>query len=220
MNKIHDIILLPNEKYGKIYMEEDKKLYVDVTLTSYGGVDHFHLYVLSDSKIQEGDWMYAPYSNIILQYNSKYINVGLCKKIIATTDDGIGELVNGFDNSIPGLSEELIKKYIDSYNSGKKIESIMVEYQRCFDCIEGTGGQPQKCSESEDATNCKRCQWDELKLDKSNCIIIKSAKENWNREEVVLLCENSFALGIIAQKNIKELPTPRVAFSKFIKENL
>ena len=117
-----------------------------------------HLYILSDDEIKEGDYFLAD-NRISQSSNSGKPNWIVCKctevkntwkycneipneghngdwskKIIATTDTSIkifagkGDICDLYYN-LPQPSQQFIEKYIEEYNKGEIIESIMVEYE-------------------------------------------------------------------------------------------
>jgi hypothetical protein len=173
------VVILPT-KFSKIYKEDDDKLYQDEVLRSYGGVDHFHLYIISDDEIKDGDWCYNFTLKTVEKALSDRKTTNTFKKIIATTDislspqawiGSIGYL------SLPQPSQQFIDKYIESYNKGEVITDVLVEYERVFEIIsKGQIGHPE-----DDIS-----WWNEkLKVNpKDNTITIKKLKNNWNREEI------------------------------------
>lgn len=99
---------------------------------------HYHLYILSDEEIKEGDWciMLDSFGNVFSnprQYTNpetQFLNKGL-RKIIATTDSSlrIGKLeVGGKIEHLPQIPQSFIEKFVEKYNKGDIITEVMVEY--------------------------------------------------------------------------------------------
>ena len=96
---------------------------------------HYHLYILSDEEIKEGDWcietnINSPnYNKPFIAHNEEnYINsVRACnnyqsvKKIIASTDKSL---------NLPEPSPSFIQKYIEEWNKGNRISEVNVLYER------------------------------------------------------------------------------------------
>lgn len=148
-----------------------------------------HLYIISDDEIKEGDWYLDKTNNTIHQatkvvQNNKEQLEYPAYKIIATTDSSLTILVgyNNVETSLPQPSQSFIEKYIESYNAGKVIEDVMVEYDEC---------QTFK----DDACNVRfSCCNNPIKLKinpKDNTITIKKVKDSWNREEVIKLIQTA-----------------------------
>jgi len=135
-NKDNNIVMLPTEKadYTSLIKnndEPDKKGLFwsqNRSKTSYFTQDYlksanaksYHLYVLLDDEIKEGDWIYYELDRKVSQIKSMYIhkewanitkNGVFCKKIIATTDTSL---------NLPQPSKQFIEKYIEEYNKGNK----------------------------------------------------------------------------------------------------
>lgn len=99
-----NIFLLPTAK-SKIYKEDDGLLCQDEILSSYGGVDHYHIYITSDDEIDDvrpviGKWQLE--SGYVLNKFPNYLtDLSECKLIIFTTDpdlikDGVQEIDENF----------------------------------------------------------------------------------------------------------------------------
>lgn len=105
-----------------------------------------HLYVLSDEKIDEGDWMYIKEDNgkIWIERCPKFLGIQYVdkKKIIATTNPELcrqNYLAEGMTetNYIPAISPLHIEFYILAYNKGNNIKFWMVEYEEKWYCQNG-----------------------------------------------------------------------------------
>ena len=146
----------------------------------------YHLHIITDEEIKEGDWFLADIRTRIDENNGKPIwELKLCtsifnswigadnmenegynpswsKKIIATTDTSLG---------LPHLSQQFIEKWINNYNKGNIITEIMVEYLLIL----------------EPGNTLNDRKYDELilKVNSNNTINTKLIKESWTRKEVV-----------------------------------
>ena len=131
MWKTKEIVLLPTKGFSPLYKEEDGSLAFDEVLHSYGGVDHYHLYVFGEDKIEPGDWCYD--GKRVFQYliNDKTEN-GIneySKKVIATTDKTLkyGEDVPGIIQYkfLPWIPASFIK---DTFIQKPNLTFVDVEY--------------------------------------------------------------------------------------------
>ena len=149
-----------------------------------------HLYILSDDKTKEGDWCIQL---TLGGYVENLVKVGendtskLRKKIVATTDTSliIGRLIHTencqfldekefVQKSLPQPSQQFIEKYAESYNSGKPIEEVEVEYEMC---------ETYRMDECNSRFHC--CENpDKLKINPNNTINTKLVKDYWTRDEV------------------------------------
>ena len=141
-----------------------------------GFTKFFHLYIVVQEEIKEGDWFVRDFDNVIIKANSnsdhKEYN---CKKIIASTDTSCNYIIHddtvpypkGSQVRLPQPSQQFIDKYIESYNIGNIITDVLVEYEYLLD------------------DNTVIPYW-KLKVNpKDNTITIKKLKDSWNREEVI-----------------------------------
>ncbi len=171
-----------------------------------------HLYILSNEEIKEGDWYFA--NNNIFRADDIFNegnnpNIHKYPKIIATTNPELMDnnvLCN--DIQLPQIPQSFIEKYISEYNKENKIKWVDVEYEEIVGDIQ-LAGRDREIGGLHEIN---------LKLRKDNTIIIHKIKDSYSKEEVQLLCEQSFALGCTT--NQKELPTPRTIFRRWIEENL
>ena len=170
------------------------------------------LYITSNEEIKVGDWVYNEAygvgkvigfdgSNIISFKNRQQsvLDYGL-SKIIATTNSKLGEegiisikqrrgLTNHYPTfkPLPTIPTNFIKSYCE-----KPIDKILVCYDEIKTAYEGV-------------LNC-------LQINSDSTINIKSIKESWNREEIVVLLNKAYFEGY-NQSNSKE-------FDKWIEQNL
>ena len=207
MFKKQKVVMLPtNEKASLIYGNSllNKLSYGEL---SPSHCSHYHLYIISDDKIEEGEFGINLYSTSIFQvvevkqdgYNVKWItggNIGndiqfdslaLPKKIIATTDTslitcqckkvGYHKLSCKQTYNLPEPSQGFTKVFIEEYNKSNIITDVMVEYEK---------------NEPNPQTISKEFDFDDVSFDlkinpKDNTITIKKLKDSWSREEVIEL---------------------------------
>ncbi len=147
-----------------------------------------HLYIISDDKIEKGDWYISNgkvYQHPVKEFSKSLPHAWYGGKIVATTDKSVrfatGEMFPEWEY-LPQPSEQFLEKYIDAYNRGEVITDVLVEYEETDKksvCV-GMSGKPSKPIYNWIGN------W-KLKVNSDNTINIKSAKESWNREELVLL---------------------------------
>jgi len=191
-----EVIMLPTKEKSVMLM-----VYTDVEKTNgklvFNGIvndnykEYQHLYIISDDKIKEGDYVQMDdrYGKVISIIHKEYMVLALdnsgsertyrkeeLKKIIATTDTALKiPLENyyglGNVNHLPQPSQQFITKYIESYNKGEVITDVLVEYEDLL--------------LRNDKTNLVENK-QVLKVNpKNNTITIKKLKDSWNREELI-----------------------------------
>lgn len=191
---LNTILLNPSTNKIEISKGYLAKEYQDI------GYKTFYLYIISDDKIEEGDWVLTDknvigkvikISNNGLGVEIKVVkNNGLeyypldCKKIIATTDSSLTvkdkisygkELGKEVDVSLPQPSQSFIQKYVKEYNKGNIITDELIVYE---EYAVGNYGM----SDGEPTID------ERLKVNpKDNTITIKKIKNSWTREEVIEL---------------------------------
>ena len=159
-----------------------------------------HLYIISDDEIKEGDWYINLKYNKIIQKKDALPLKDNCKKIIATTDTSLlntiytphisGEISKRMRDlfNLPQPSQQFIEKYIESYNKGKVITDVLVEYEQTKLYIEPQNYQ-QYISQPKELQFPITTNVDDiygLKINsKDNTITIKKLKDSWNREEMI-----------------------------------
>lgn len=148
------VIILPTEQYTNLclghnlsYVESKNSISIDAIWRSIELQYPYkpqHLYIISEDEIKEGDWcmiidktskLYGQFE----QHKGKHQRNEQWKKIIATTDTSLYQatgkaykMVDGFKptyKNLPQPSQQFIEIYIEFYNKGNIIESIMVEYE-------------------------------------------------------------------------------------------
>jgi hypothetical protein len=137
-------ILLLSAKESNIFLHENQLLYrtdkIDKDFLK--GKEH-NLYVITDEGVKEGDFFYTPKEvstngkELIEQLSKDCSTFEGCKKIIATTDKTLTDIIPVIENSrivnifhkyLPSPSIEFVHEYIKSYNKNDKIVDVMVEY--------------------------------------------------------------------------------------------
>ena len=158
----------------------------------------FHLYILSDSEIKEGDWFYSEFKGEkrILKYNHLVIPFPKDKKIIACTDSSLWEHDDTVPYpktrpALPQLSKDFIQSFVDAYNRGTPIIEVLVEYEfpetiTVSKHLLLTGSDEEWAERNAQAIP---------KISQDNTITIKQVKDTYTREEVVQLCEDAFTTG-------------------------
>lgn len=130
-----------------------------------------HLYILSNEEIKNGDnmepgeWYINTWNNSEPFKNDNLDNNGYCKKIIAATDKSL---------NLPGLSQEFVEEFINSWNSKELIQQVNVECEKKWNTYI-----------DEDIADSTFDYY--FKIDNFNQITISKIKESWNREEVTEL---------------------------------
>ena len=196
--------------HNNLYQHEDYKAY--------------HIYILSDEEIKEGDWVLCSNGNIkqITKDNTNDKFIENWKKIIATTS--LLDRNYNLDRQLPQPSQDFIKVFVEEYNKGNVIEWVDVEYEKvCANCnkylsAHRFGVCPNKLhldkttlvDTYEESVNADYA----LKIDpKDNTISIRKIKDSWNREEVIEI------INTISEKIDFESATQKT-IDKWIEENL
>lgn len=206
------VVISANEKANSLKGYKDKSLispfknsYIDSNSKVEEELSHFHLYIISDAEIKEGDWYCNIVNNTINQckHSEQYFENEF--KVIATTN----KLFN-----LPQPSQSFVTKFIEEWNKGNKITEVMVEYEELN----------QGCSykESEflgfDREPMRKIQ--RPKLDKNNEITITRVKDSWNREEVRNIAQAMYYMGRDELKESQNKYKYIDNLDKWIEENL
>jgi hypothetical protein len=133
-------------------IEEDEKKVNTLSISknwSTGVLEYYqpqHLYILSNDKIKEGDWI--GYPNLKNWVPVQYLGGDLTggeKKIIATTDTSLiikgecrirsGRMVEHYptEKSLPQIPQIFIKQFINEYNKENIVNKGMVEFEQRYD---------------------------------------------------------------------------------------
>ena len=154
------------------------------------------IYILSDDEIEETDWFILLMDNGLHElHNRKTTNIKHwdnnyawtkdCKKIIATTDISLNYETPFYgmdaDNNFPQPSQQFIEKYIESYNCGKIITEVLVEYN--------CGDKDCTLFGCKNHLGCNHENIQTVVIKQDNTINIKPAKDIWNREELIQILE-------------------------------
>jgi hypothetical protein len=201
------VVMLPTNEKAPLILGTSKngKLAISNSSICNGAyIQNQHLHFLSDDEIKEGDWVYRFNSKDIFKADSFLIHLiekgstENCKKIIATTGKNLmwldkseknPELArpNGLWKCLPQPSEGFIQKFVDSYNSGKPITEVDVEYEKIKQALSVI---PKKTKNGTDYTEVEWEFQETLKVNpKDNTITIKKVKDSWSREEVINLLQ-------------------------------
>lgn len=178
MFKKKKVVMLPtNEKAGLGFIGNSQLMRFNPNVDGkIEGVDFKHFYILSDEKIEKGDWCVNKNLDTLYQIT----NIGDYNpnkdwyKVIATTDSSLQWAIDKSPYSmeihgLPQPSTAFIEKYIAEYNKGNIITKVMVEYENIY---------------PESLPNHHKFI---LKVDNNNTITIRKVKDSWSREEVVEL---------------------------------
>jgi len=184
------VVMLPTNEKSRL-CKDNGSWYYDNNPSEFS--QFYHLFLLSDDPIQEGDWVFENIMKSVVQiYDTEkvknLINGNHLTKIIATTDSSLKNTVIGgtsgvgiFEQNLPKPSDEFIKQFCQKGG----IWEVMVEYEANCD----------KCSMLKDCQNSQRkidcntfCR--RLKIAHDNTISISPVKDSWNRDEVINLIEN------------------------------
>lgn len=167
-----------------------------------------HLYFLSDEELVDG-WAVDIYNSRVFRNYNLEKSDGDLHKMIASTDPSLG---------LPQPSEGFIKKFIEKWNKGEKIEEVDVEYDYYFEipknkeCNTCLSFKHDHCREGCGTMSCKGYPhlnfkyWkpknyydlpETIKTNpKDNTITIKSPQTSWTKEEVIAFASKAFNLGI------------------------
>jgi len=218
------VIMLPTNKGGyNLWLNKNNNLVYHKF--PYGIGKPQHLYIISDDEIKDDDWCYHTNNKSILKINKgegKLMKEHLyLKKIIATTDEslklpcscsGMKDKVTcnwmcktHRDYMLPQPSQSFIEKYVESYNNGKPIVDVLVEYEdyycknNHYQLDKGVCRYPY----------CNEFNYSKLKINpKDNTITIKRIKDNYSRDELEKLCRLSWSAGVnhesLAKRGFKQ----------------
>lgn len=221
------VVMLPTNKKARIHQHPEGMMYqsVDDFIQASQAYKSFHLYILSDDEIKEGDWYISKNTGIPLQATEDHIKKFIDdKKIIATTDKSLvieGKASSGdivWRHPLPQPSQSFIEVFVREYNKGNIITHVMVEYDEYVDIPREhllTGSDVEK--------ECMKHPYWKPKVNlKDNTITIKKVKDSWSREEVTQLCWEAFidfkcVDGKIKPSDAEKLLEP---FNKWIQDRI
>lgn len=188
MEKKCKVVMLATEEKVDIgapnwWLQGQKKLIINNLISN--------LYITSDDEIKDGDYCMSININSKLHKPFKCVNKEAfinpeflnsvdakdVKKIIATTDKSLIPLFcKTQTKNIPQISQSFINQYIESYNKGNVITEVTVEYEEYM---------KQGIFNKGDDTH-----YFDVKINPDNTINIKLIKDNYSREEVIILLQN------------------------------
>lgn len=181
--------LLSSVIKGKLFYE---KLYMTQEYLKSIDKQSYHLYILNDDEIKEGDWYYSKALDSVLQANILSLAAKDSKKIIATTDKS---LITNLDTTekeediynLAFVPQSFIDYFVEQYNKGNVIDKVLVEY------LYNPKGEYKQIYNTE------------LVINPDNTINILTQKNSWSRDEVIELIKlsmiKSFKVGNKLFKN-------------------
>lgn len=93
MKNIH---ILPTKKSSSLYREDDGTFGYDFVLKSYGGIDHYNMYITSDEEIKKDDWCLDTVNEILFISDGRLdLHKDTDKKIVKTSDTNL--IIYGID---------------------------------------------------------------------------------------------------------------------------
>lgn len=131
MEKEFELIMLPtdNKKVseGQLVLGAYKHLFTSRETEDIGILEAQHLYVLSDEKIEVGDFYYSEGINSVYQAVVFPLSCKDAKKIIVSTDENLG---------LPNIFTTFLKYFADEYNNGNVINKVTIEseFERLIVC--------------------------------------------------------------------------------------
>ena len=127
MTKKHKVVLVPAvDKTAPIGQFKD-----GLKLSTINCIIPFHIYILSDGKIKEGDW-FLDWNNkqdsgiqkCTKRHLESFKDSGiLCKNIVSSSDASLG---------LPLVPDTFEKYYVDQHNLGNVIKEVDVEYNESY----------------------------------------------------------------------------------------
>ena len=136
MKKAHKVVMIATEKEGIMYINMNSGNLIfkpetfwnkTKTLTGLQHRQPYHLHIISDEKIQNGDWciLLDSFGNVFLGEPQQYLatkdqvlNNGL-RKVIAST--------NKFITPNSWIPNSFVQAYMNAYNNGKPIIEVNLE---------------------------------------------------------------------------------------------
>ena len=126
-----------NETVTRIlYSKNTNTLEYNPFLKTNSSDKYQHIYITSDEKIKEGDWIQRGNEIPVLYTKDFWFDFGVSyNKVIATTDTSLKThhfnkgVFKNLEYSLPQPPQEFIEAYVKSYNEGNPITEVMVEYE-------------------------------------------------------------------------------------------
>lgn len=218
------IVLLPTNGSSPLYKEDIGYLAYDEVLQSYGGVTHYHLYILSDETIGELELTDALKNGLYFESQNGLIKtithnrvkgIGEYKRIIATTDIKLIEGIR-FDKEFPypSIPLDFIKLYITQYNDLNVINYVNVEYDEVYNSLGDEDIFDLVCTHHP--------KIDVLKTNENHEISINLIKDKWSKDELVKAFED-FACAVYDENYNKDTSIrerAEIMSKKWLDENL
>lgn len=162
----------------------------------------YHLYIVSDREIKEGDWILMITNGHITRcVNTDKSSLQDWRKIEATTDYLIIPINWEEDDNVPYIPESFIQIYIKNYNLGTPIKKTYLETELCN--AQGTGG----CCAGQ-------CTFIKVRTEgkKAGCVLCHQIKETFTRFEVEDVLEECLQ-HLVYQSNL-----PKITDNDSVKE--
>jgi hypothetical protein len=140
-----NVVMLAADKAENCIISTYKTLsfqtqYLTQSYLNHTNKEPYHLYILSDNEINEGDWI--GYPNLKNWTPVQYLGgdlTGSEEKIIATTDRSLKKSIKGIttpegvyvsthDRILPQPSQSFIDYFIKRYNNRNAIDKVLVEW--------------------------------------------------------------------------------------------
>ncbi len=222
MWKEYDLIMLPVEgekpmSHQGIIEQGDSLLYFHQSIYISKNVPRIgqHLYVLSNEKINVGDWYLtfegAGFHSVVgvpRKCEDSNYSFSYCKKIIATTDSSLKysswEPYHEHPQaSLPQPNQSFLETFVSEFNRKNVIKKVMVKYT-------------EDLAPSGDFFNPDIITV--LKINQDNTINIKKTKDSWTRNEI--LVKGYDFLRWLALDHNHEFNTYEDAWNYWTEENL
>lgn len=190
MKEKQKIIMLPTEdKEARLVRNAiNDKLLLDVGQVIPINAKPQHLYILSDDKIKKGDWSYNTSTSKVIQAQFTRHKKDYAKKIIATTDPGLGKYIDGNNPMIGefiGVSLPQIPQSLTEYYAKHQPEEVELEYEvieRSHACQNCSSELPYiKCT---CAQGIRKYQETTLKLRDNEVVWVEPKEKLYTRAEV------------------------------------
>lgn len=200
MNKTFKVVMLPTEKAEdcilkqNLHLEYQKGYFTQEYLKTSNRYSQ-HLYILSDDKIKEGDWVIeyqkGDEQGTVQQIKNEYVLApDIQKKIVATTDRSIrrDSSVVSVNNprhvfKVGHIPESFIQSYIKAYNEDKPITEVDLEMEDYL---------TEELAIKGSFTNYR------IKTRHNNTVIVHQSKM-YARDEVIKLCQQAYTFGLMDQ---------------------
>lgn len=204
MLKKREVVILPTDEKSIIHKQDIKGRELYLMIPERKSIMNLpvptqthHLYILSDEKIELGDWYVdLKLNQIFLRQNPRINECENFKKIIATTDKSL---------KLPQPSLGFINEFIAHYNAETPINHVMVEYE-----------------EHLDQTHSKHGAYiQKLKVNpKDNTITIRKVKDNFTRAEAIEIYKQGARDYCNSSQDIKSFLSEKGDGTKWIEEKL